>query len=433
MELISRVPTRVKFCILIVVICVLYQVFSNYILSSRDISSDDNLGSVGFVSDSEDQEIYDLQVAVASLQKRLDELETIKAKDIFNTRTKALENDINNLYTRIDNFKAWGKNYEQKLRNIRYSLNVINNKLEDKIKILEENVQNISNKFDTIENNIKKNEKQNKINQCIRDIINGHINMARKLFYELNDDNLINQIVREAYENKLSNFENVLQFCISSLPHKNQLGLAYDTLFNEMKNNNHLNSDEVLRFGYYIHEAMSMINYNFFDLECPKKFENLKNNLPASIRSIFWSEPVSIINVYYNEYLYAADYEPYDDDRRRVFTWGEQVKCVASDWKIASDDHGKTFTIYNTHQDEYLYVPSWQDFYHVFTWRRKNKISNGYWKLKLESDGSFMIIHTEKGKLFADDYKYTTNRRYVYVLGQRDGFGDTRKMKWRIE
>lgn len=344
---------------------------------------------------------------------------------------KALENDINNLYTRIDNFKAWGKNYEQKLRNIRYSLNVINNKLEDKIKNLENNVHNIRNDLDAFKIGIKDNEKQNKINQCIRDIINGHIDMALKLFYELNEDNLINQIVREAYEKKLSNFENVLQF--SRTLSYNQRGVPYDALFNEMNKNKHLNNDELLRFGYYIHEAMSWADYKLYDQECQKKFENLKNNLPAGIRRIFWSDKVSIINVYYNEYLYAADYKPYDNDRRRVFTWDEKVKCVASDWKIASHDHGKTFTIYNKYQDEYLYVPIWPGFYYAFTWRRKNKISNGYWKLKLESDGSFIIIHTEKGNLFAHDDKYTTNRRYVSVLGQRDSLGDTRKMKWKIE
>lgn len=42
-----------------------------------------------------------------------------------------------------------------------------------------------------------------------------------------------------------------------------------------------------------------------------------------------------LYNVYQNEYTYAADFAPYDDDRRRVFSWRKKGQRVSQGrWKI---------------------------------------------------------------------------------------------------
>jgi hypothetical protein len=42
-----------------------------------------------------------------------------------------------------------------------------------------------------------------------------------------------------------------------------------------------------------------------------------------------------LLNTYQNEYLYAADYAPYDDDRRRVFTWRTKgVRVTQGTWQM---------------------------------------------------------------------------------------------------
>jgi len=44
-----------------------------------------------------------------------------------------------------------------------------------------------------------------------------------------------------------------------------------------------------------------------------------------------------LLNVYQNEYIYAADYQPYDNDRRRVFTWRKKGQRINQGrWRIIS-------------------------------------------------------------------------------------------------
>lgn len=44
-----------------------------------------------------------------------------------------------------------------------------------------------------------------------------------------------------------------------------------------------------------------------------------------------------LLNVYQNEYVYAADYQPYDGDRRRVFTWRTKGQRINQGrWRIIS-------------------------------------------------------------------------------------------------
>lgn len=101
-------------------------------------------------------------------------------------------------------------------------------------------------------------------------------------------------------------------------------------------------------------------------------------------------EPVSpsevrIFNTYQLEYLYAADYKPYNDDRRRVFTWRPGVPVAQGKWRIDdAGDQGKL--IYNLNQGEYLYAADYKPFDHdrrrVFTWRPGNPVRQGYWRIE---------------------------------------------------
>lgn len=94
---------------------------------------------------------------------------------------------------------------------------------------------------------------------------------------------------------------------------------------------------------------------------------------------------VTIYNLAQREYLYAADYKPFDNDRRRVFTWRPGVPVSQGNWRI--DDKGAQGKfIYNLKQGEYLYAADYKPFDNdrrrVFTWRPGNPVSQGYWRIE---------------------------------------------------
>lgn len=43
---------------------------------------------------------------------------------------------------------------------------------------------------------------------------------------------------------------------------------------------------------------------------------------------------VDIFNTKQGEYLYAGDYAPYDNDRRRVFTWRRKTRINQGYWML---------------------------------------------------------------------------------------------------
>jgi len=43
---------------------------------------------------------------------------------------------------------------------------------------------------------------------------------------------------------------------------------------------------------------------------------------------------VDLYNVKQDEYMYAADYAPYDNDRRRVFTWRPKGRVNQGQWRL---------------------------------------------------------------------------------------------------
>ncbi|GLQ76471.1 RICIN domain-containing protein [Vibrio penaeicida] len=91
---------------------------------------------------------------------------------------------------------------------------------------------------------------------------------------------------------------------------------------------------------------------------------------------------VRLFNIHQQEYLYAADFAPYDQDRRRVFTWRPGHAPVQGQWKIENIANGQV-RILNTHQNEYLYAADFQPFdrdrRRVFTWRPGTPVNQGAW------------------------------------------------------
>ncbi|MCB1073124.1 MAG: hypothetical protein KDK96_08515 [Chlamydiia bacterium] len=127
-----------------------------------------------------------------------------------------------------------------------------------------------------------------------------------------------------------------------------------------------------------------------------------------------------IFNTKQQEYLYAADYEPFDDDRRRVFTWRPGNPVNQGDWKLEQSSSG-TFCILNKKQGEYLYAADYKPFdddrRQVFTWRPGNSVNQGDWKLIPLGNNEYRIFNTyQREYLYAGDYKpFDDDRRRVFT------------------
>lgn len=127
----------------------------------------------------------------------------------------------------------------------------------------------------------------------------------------------------------------------------------------------------------------------------------------------------SIYNTHHNEYLYAADYEPFDDLRRRVFTWQEKVTVIQGFWQFKQQSDGR-FAIYNTHQSEYLYAadhaPHDDKRRSVFTWRKGTMVKQGDWRLEPANDGCYRLFNLhQKEYLYASDIPFDGVRRHVFT------------------
>ena len=94
---------------------------------------------------------------------------------------------------------------------------------------------------------------------------------------------------------------------------------------------------------------------------------------------------VRFFNTRHLEYLYAANFSPLDEDRRRVFTWRRGRPVNNDDWLI-EDKGAKGVRLFNTGQQEYLYAANHHllddDNRYVFTWRPRNPISQGFWRIE---------------------------------------------------
>ncbi|QJT94922.1 ankyrin repeat domain-containing protein [Wolbachia endosymbiont of Diaphorina citri] len=124
------------------------------------------------------------------------------------------------------------------------------------------------------------------------------------------------------------------------------------------------NDGSILKLAYCIKEVMEKIN----NKEQISHFEELKSKLPESIKNAVFSSKVCIINVNFDEYLYAASGSSalsYENQRRGVYNWVPSSKnnppgSCGNDrqgmWKI--QPYGDYVCITNVNFDEYLYAAS---------------------------------------------------------------------------
>jgi len=138
-------------------------------------------------------------------------------------------------------------------------------------------------------------------------------------------------------------------------------------------------------------------------------------NIPNAI-----GPKVRIFNKQQGEYLYAADFSPFDDDRRRVFTWILGTPVTTGEWRLEDIGNG-TVRLFNIHQQEYLYAadfaPYDQDRRRVFTWRPGHAPVQGQWKIENIAYGEVRILNTHQNEyLYAADFQpFDRDRRRVFT------------------
>ncbi len=94
---------------------------------------------------------------------------------------------------------------------------------------------------------------------------------------------------------------------------------------------------------------------------------------------------VKIFSIGAAGYVYAADYNPFDKDRRRVNAWTQGNSVKQGSWTVEKRKKGLTFR--NNDQNEYLYSADYKQLKdgscRVFTWRKGNRINQGYWQIRV--------------------------------------------------
>ncbi len=192
------------------------------------------------------------------------------------------------------------------------------------------------------------------------------------------------------------------------------------------------NDGPILKLAYCIKGVMEKIN----NKEQISHFEELKSKLPESIKNAVFSSKVCIKNLYQNEYLYAASSDfNYDDKRRRVFTWIPRDKKDGElKWKI--EPYGDSYSIMNVGFNEYLYavlddLNYDKDRRRVFTWVPGGKDEQSLWRVEPYGDDIYIMNVKSKEYLYAADYaKYDDNRRRVFTWIPGEYI---RQGTWKIE
>lgn len=145
----------------------------------------------------------------------------------------------------------------------------------------------------------------------------------------------------------------------------------------------------------------------------------------------------NIFNTYHKEYLYASSYEPFDKDRRQVFTWRPGEPVDQGIWRlIPVSGVNNLYNIFNEFHKEYLYAAEYAPFdkdrRRVFTWRPGDVVSDQFnWRLESVS-GNYYILNTYFNEyMYAAEYEpFDKDRRRVFTW--RPG-GIVNQGEWKIE
>lgn len=245
-------------------------------------------------------------------------------------------------------------------------------------------------------------------------------------------------ISKEQFQSVISNVYNreVLVFLIrfsSKLACLLYRAYAFSCLIEKMRSSNHLFTTEAILLTYVLHQSIVKNN---------SLLNHVKHNIPEGIKKLIFQPEVQIKNKWRNEHLYAADYRPFDHDRRRLFIWMPGGAVTQSRWRLAFNEENSTFSIFNTYHQEYMYAADYAPYDNerrrVFAWRRKNQnVSQGDWKIEPQNDGSFMFFNTaQREDLFAGAKTFDHERRKVFTWrgNNNDAWNgeENNKRKWLI-
>lgn len=109
------------------------------------------------------------------------------------------------------------------------------------------------------------------------------------------------------------------------------------------------------------------------------------NSMPNDKKFVVFgstSSRVEIFSLGHAGFVYAAGYNPKDNDRRRVNGWKAGHQIREGYWQQYNKDSLGRVWLRNTHWNEYLYAADYGASggnNPVYTWRRGNPINQGYW------------------------------------------------------
>jgi hypothetical protein len=211
------------------------------------------------------QTLFKIQESIYKLleifRKLIDDTVSI---DKYNQMKAAFENDLRILEMKIENIKKSASQDKQREINL----------VVDKMQSLKAKLNDALQKLEAE----RTAHLETKIKLCVSEIDSGRIESAVGLFKELNDDGLLERIVKDAYHNNVDKSQNIIRF-LRKLPNISQAGRGYKALFDEMQKNNHLNSPQIIELNYRLNEATAMKNYPKLDYAEKMVFKNLGDSL----------------------------------------------------------------------------------------------------------------------------------------------------------
>lgn len=250
-----------------------------------------------------------------------------------------------------------------------------------------------------------------------------------------NFEHSFHRIVRSAYQNNLLNFQNVLKF-VNELCDIELKLIGFTSLFNEMKENDHLETSEILQLAFSLKEVMD----SEISPELKEKFVLLKECFPAGANLIIWNR-VCLRNIKdKHEYLYPFWQLPdIKVDNKTLLSWiKNEGKFKEGYWVFKAVDGGKHFTIQNDYYKEYI-SSSTLSLYHdnighrVFTRLDVNLNPESFkWTIKEKGDSVFTIKNYYNNEyLYASRDTFDHDRRYVFTWKYVNL--DNADIFWKIE
>lgn len=260
-------------------------------------------------------------------------------------------------------------------------------------------------------------------------------NQILELGYALYDEimtkvmhNVYGKITTEQLLNDISKYESIDQKFVS-----------YASVLDEMHNSEQLNNNSALfKLAYHIKNEISSLSNRS---KPTNKYELLKSQLPASVKSAVFSSEICLKNVHMNEYVYAAGFYHNNDSAigRSLFTWIPGGRGSSgrdqSKWTLihTNDD---VFRLKNAEfPNDYLFASDIELYPSkriTFTHPVSEPLTNNYlWKIIPQGDNVYLKNVQYSDYLLADvKEKKDNDRRYVFTSKPAK---ITSEYEWKIE